>query len=325
MATINFNSNVTATGTAGNDSIVGIEPSTNNNDIVYGLPGNDTVTSDNELNNSTLYGGQGDDEIFANNGSALYGNIGNDVLDILGNASANILAVDDTLYGGQGNDAMETFFSSHDVFYGNVGDDGLELDQDLAQTAYGGQGNDDISAFYSASDALYGNQGNDALGDFVANHATSVLYGGQGDDSLAASASGGDTMFGGLGSDLFATNDSLAPNAFTANDLITVEDFVSGLDKLALSTVDGGPGLLFKESDPSASNAGSALSAADAFFSTHSASAQYLFVYGGSGAGYLFYNGDGGGSAANDGMTLVGDNAESSLLANDIIASAFAG
>ena len=62
MATITYNSNTTVTGTNNADLLLGTDTAGNNNDIVYGLQGDDTITSRHvapfALNNSTLYGGQ---------------------------------------------------------------------------------------------------------------------------------------------------------------------------------------------------------------------------------------------------------------------------
>ena len=113
--------------------------------------------------------------------------------------------------------------------------------------------------------------------------------------------------------------------SFTANDMITVEDFVTGNDSLSMSTnFDANDVGLVKENDVTANNANDAISFADAFYSSHPGS-EYLFIYGGAGACYLFYNGDTGGFAPQDGMILTGDNAESSVSKNDIIESFHAG
>lgn len=161
---------------------------------------------------------------------------------------------------------------------------------------------------------------------------SSVLYGGQGDDTLVAEDAGGDSMVGGAGSDLFVAYVGYEPfSFFTTNDLITVADDAVNNDFLSLSfshnaqtTDPGGSGYLFKLHGTATNNAQNAFSAAQNYYAHDSNAAQFLLVYGGSGAGCLFYNGDGGGNAPNDGMILVGANGESSVDANHVIASPFA-
>ena len=46
-------------------------------------------------------------------------------------------------------------------------------------------------------------------------------------------------------------------------------------------------------------------------------------VYGGSGAGYPFYNVEAAEGAVNGGTILAGDNSATSLSADDIVANAF--
>jgi hypothetical protein len=108
--------------------------------------------------------------------------------------------------------------------------------------------------------------------------------------------------------------------AIGAAQMTTVTDFVSGTDHLSMSKTIAGP--LVKLNDPGAANATLALDNAQAALGGGSP-AEYLFVYGGSGAGYLFYNGDSGGATITSGMTLVGDNAETSVKSTDITASPF--
>src|SRR5262249_48905105 len=133
----------------------------------------------------------------------------------------------------------------------------------------------------------------------------SHMFGGQGDDTLGFSGTGvglvasghttNDVETGGLGNNLFlAANDSGSPvlgapgNDLLAADIVTVTDFLSGTDKLA-ETSKSGVGLL--KIDGSGDSAAQALAAANNFYASNPGS-EYVFVYGGTGAGYLFYNGD---------------------------------
>ena len=147
-------------------------------------------------------------------------------------------------------------------------------------------------------------------------------------------------MAGGTGRNFFAANDLFSnngPNFLTINDLITVEDYNANAsinDYVSMSTnfgaqtpFFGDPGFLEKTAI-AGGNAADALSTANSVFALDQAIAghpfaEYVFVYGGTGAGYLFYNGDGGGAAAVDGMTLVGQNSESSIDANHITTTPF--
>lgn len=344
MATINFNSNQTVTGSTSDDLIVGIEPGGNNNDIVYGLSGNDTITFKNALNNSTLYGGQGDDSIRFTSLDVVYGQIGNDTL--LAHGSSDTIyggdgndfihsenGASNIMYGGLGNDTIKSINDFADVLYGNLGHDFLYAYGSSNDTMYGGQGADRVRQFRSAAGVLYGNQGDDLVEDHFApnNHGTSVLYGGQGDDTLVSHVAAGDTMYGGVGNDLFVEN-SLLGNSFTADDMITVGDFSESNDSISMSTKYG-YGMsgfqLVKEDGSSVSNAAEALAFADDFYSGDNAHT-FLFIYGGTdsgvAAGYLFYNSDHGTTphAATDGMILLGDNAASDLQNDNIVSSLFA-
>jgi hypothetical protein len=259
---------------------------------------------------------------------------------LLGNDSTGSNS-NDIIYGLKGNDTISLIntgnaLGSADVVYGNKGDDSIVASRVNDMTAYGGQGNDTIEQSLSSNSVIYGNQGNDLLEDshFVGDNAqgftgSSVLYGGAGDDTLVAFHVGGDTMYGGQGHDLFVANDALVGQIDSVDvpHLITVGDFLSGNDSISMSSSVSGPGNLVKEDDPTANNPAAAISDANNYYANHATSDAYVFIYGGSGAGYLFYNGDSSDSPINrasQGMILVGDNAQSSLSANDIIASPFA-
>jgi Ca2+-binding RTX toxin-like protein len=351
MARIEFGSNQTVRGTSADDTLVGIASPVNVNDIIYGNEGNDLIYAVNGVNNSTIYGGDGNVTIFADvagmltktNNDVIYGGLGNDSVVIFG--------ANNKVFGGGGNDTISVIGALNgvpsnavnDVVYGNKGNDSLYIQQATKAVAYGGAGDDSIGNFGGppneplvgrGGDVLYGNQGNDTIRDcdgpgFVSGTDTtagssqgnSVLYGGQGDDTLFAQEAGGDTMFGGGGNNLFAANDGTRLDGFfNANDLITVGDFTSGQDRLALSTLVAGDLNLTKVNAPGASNASVALGVANDEYAVDPTPA-YLFIYGGTGAGYLFYNGDNGGARATGGMILVGDNGEASLQASDIVAS----
>jgi len=168
---------------------------------------------------------------------------------------------------------------------------------------------------------IYGNFGNDLL---FANEGTSDSheYGGQGNDTLVFTGTGGgstinDVETGGLGNDLFIASNNNGGGAITANDIVTVTDFLSGTDKLAETSVAVHL-VKIKGTNPSGDNAQQALNDANngPFFAVGPTSSEYVFVYGGTGAGYLFYNGNT--KFAISGMAITGANGQNSVNASDI-------
>jgi hypothetical protein len=125
-------------------------------------------------------------------------------------------------------------------------------------------------------------------------------------------------MTGNLGDDLFiATNDAgtFGGEAIGADEIVTVTDFLSGTDQLAMSRDAGLP---LVQLSGIGDNAAQALAAADNYYSTVNDSSQYVFVYGGTGAGYLFFNGNPGQNQdfATAGMAIEGHT--NPILASDI-------
>jgi Ca2+-binding RTX toxin-like protein len=182
-----------------------------NQTTVYGLDGDDIITT--SLAGPNIYGGEGNDTI-RNVGSGtgyLYGGTG-----------------DDTIHGG----------TSFDHIYGEMGDDllvGGEFDYNTARdltsivafngeasgsdTIYGGDGADAIYGL-DGDDYLYGGDGNEngtviLVADPTNLEATMVartgLFGGAGNDYLDGGrgndyldgGSGNDIMVGGVGNDVF--------------------------------------------------------------------------------------------------------------------------
>jgi len=186
----------------------------------------------------------------------------------------------------------------------------------------------------SNRDVIYGNFGNDLLIGFAGTHNTHE-YGGQGDDTLVFTGSPvhgsgsttNDVETGNLGNDLFiATNDS--GGSFSAGvvfalqpgDIVTVTDFLQGTDKLSETSQAGVP---FDKIALAGADATDALAAANNFYFNSAtgpsvAPPEYVFVYGGTGAGFLFYNGDGGAKFALSGMAITGANGQHSVNASDI-------
>jgi len=315
---IPFGSNTIVNGTNGDDSMVGNDPAGNVSDLVYGHQGNDTINTQHGLSNSTVFGGQGNDSIEAFNGSQnqIYGNLGNDTI-------ASIHDTGDSLYGGQGDDELFATMDTGGSIYGNQGNDSIRGQIDTQMKFFGGQGNDTITDQDSNLDAIYGNQGNDLLFGNVGT-TNSHEYGGQGDDTLVFTGTFGgittnDVETGGLGNDLFiATNDSGTSggvaSVLIASDIVTVTDFLQGFDKLSETS---SPTVGFVKL-PGSGSAAQVLALADIFYTSSSPASEYVFVYGGTGAGYLFYNGDSGGSVALSGMAILGATSETSVNFTDI-------
>jgi Ca2+-binding RTX toxin-like protein len=329
-----FLSNMIVNGTNGADTLFGSDPAGNTNDIVYGHQGDDSIFGQFGYSNSTIFGGQGNDTITQHNISnaiptghnAIYGNLGNDVI-------YSIKAEGDSIYGGQGDDQLFATMSSGDNIYGNQGNDVIEGNTDTQTKFFGGQGNDTITdRFNSDHDAIYGNQGNDLL---MGEHGVtnSHEYGGQGDDTLVFTGSFGgsttnDVETGGFGNDLFiATNDAVGGSLETdPNDIVTVTDFLQGFDKLSETSVANIP--LLKVAG-TGDNAVQALLTADnlyeaQFIANPPGMREYIFVYGGIGAGFLFYNGDASLPFSTAGMAITGATSETSVNLTDITASKFA-
>ncbi|MEE7475582.1 cellulase family glycosylhydrolase [Methylobacterium hispanicum] len=181
--------------------------------ITYrGGAGDDTVTG--SADDDLIYGNQGDDRVAAGTGAGawgrdtVFGGQGQDALDwssssvgafIYGNMGKDTLtggAGDDVLYGGQGQDRIAVG-AGDNLAYGNLGDDTI-LGGPGRDTLFGGQGQDVITAAGTAA-AIYGNLGDDLL---RAGAGADTLYGGQGADTLVAGA-GTALLVGGLGADLY--------------------------------------------------------------------------------------------------------------------------
>ena len=114
--------------------------STENNDIIFGTPINDTINlyggddiAYGRKGNDIIFGGDGNDQIsgdFGNN--ILYGELGDDRL--YGGVG------DDKIYGGAGNDYLASYLGSNEL-YGGIGNDRFQggIDDDLL---VGEQGDD---------------------------------------------------------------------------------------------------------------------------------------------------------------------------------------
>ena len=199
----------TATGGAGNDTLINIED-------VFGSAYNDKLTGDAGAN--SIYGWNGNDLLIGGNGSDyLDGGAGNDTLK--GGQGDDILIGDignDHLDGGpssKGDRADYSFAASAVVVNlltgtatGGAGSDTLTNIEDITGSSYNdtltGDANPNRLYGSTGNDALYGNAGDDYLEGGGGNNQ---LFGGDGNDWLNSSGSGkgmgNDILDGGKGQD----------------------------------------------------------------------------------------------------------------------------
>ncbi len=192
-------------------------------EVVYGGPGNDTLTGSPSGNSvETFYGGNGADVITGGNGwDVVYGGNGNDTLsgangnDFLygENGDDNLMAASaadgtDTLSGGNGTDVADFSLRTSVVtatISGNGGDTGegdlIGQSNDIEQLR-GGTGNDVLSGGANG-DTIWGGNGNDIIDGAG---GVDYLYGGEGTDTISGN-SGDDVIFGEAGADNLGGND----------------------------------------------------------------------------------------------------------------------
>jgi len=219
--------------------------------VLYGDAGNIAANDALFTNDagSTWYGGEGNDTLYSLSGSGhFYGGAGNDFLQNENYSASNIME------GGAGNDVLRPFGGG--LAYGGDGSDRLEggaIDDHL----YGGDGNDngDVSitagtgaANYSitrtggllglaGNDYLDGGDGND---DLDGGSGDDQIYGGAGTDRILGDI-GRDVMWGGAGSDVFEFTalDHSAKGA--QRDVVRDFDRTDG-DAIDLATIDARAG-----------------------------------------------------------------------------------
>lgn len=224
--------------------------------LLQGAAGNDNITVQSVVSNSTLRGGQGTDTLTVSNAvsSVINGNKGGDTIRINGGTydSSNI-------YGGADNDnftiTANTVVTSGTI-NGNKGndvivDDGVGISSLVNATVFGGQGQDTITLNGGGTDLfISGDLGNDGL---TSGAGADTVLGGAGVDTIVVGA-GNDSVVGGGGADTitlaggtnrvdFGSDDGVVASAtdvatFTtlgmtatfANGIESVAGFVSGTD-----------------------------------------------------------------------------------------------
>lgn len=204
--------------------------STDDDGVIYGLGGNDTLRGG--LDDNELFGGDGDDILiagpdgdFLNGGSGgdrLEGGAGDDRADYLGASSGVIVDIENTSLNS-GDAAGDTFISIEDI-------GGSNFDDDLR-----GNSSDNFIVGWDGDDFINGRTGSDSLWGFDGNDS---LTGGDGDDVLRG-GNGNDALRGGAGNDTLRGDGTvLEPNGsdvfIFARDWgdDVIQDFDDGLDKL---------------------------------------------------------------------------------------------
>jgi Ca2+-binding RTX toxin-like protein len=108
-------------------------------DVVFAGDGNDLVEitdAESTIGGNRIYGGRGNDELYASYQDRLFGEAGNDILD------ASRGRGDNRLYGGDGNDQL--FAGINDSLFGENGQDQLYAGRG-GSTLYGGAGADNFN------------------------------------------------------------------------------------------------------------------------------------------------------------------------------------
>lgn len=294
------------TGTAGADRLVG-DARTN---YMSGLAGNDAL--DGGAGVDTMVGGLGNDAyqvrnvgdlvteaanggtdtVFSYLGSyALTANVENGrVMTTTGTGNLSGNGLSNVLYAGKGANVLNGGSGFDTVSYqsGQAGTTGVSvsLATTLAQ-ATGGSGSDTLVSIEHLVGSAYADN---LTGSAVAN----ALNGGAGNDRLTGGL-GQDRLTGGAGNDIFDFN-AVGESGLTSTTRDIVNDFVSGQDRIDLSTIDA-------NTATSINNAFTQLIASTATFS---AAGQLRFF-----GGVLYGNTDAD-SAAEFAIQLTGVSAVSS-------------
>lgn len=266
-------------GGAGNDGLFGFE----GNDFLLGGEGNDTLTG--ITGNDIIVGGAGNDflvDTFENDSDQLIGGDGNDTyaIDFISEGDLLIEAVNG------GIDTVEINFNQIGNFTLGANLENLNLENNVLVNGTGNELNNTITGS-SSSNILGGLAGNDSL---IGENGNDVLFGGNGNDTLTGGFEN-DRLLGDAGADRFRF---LASNEFGSD---TIADFVAVDDAIQVSAAGFGGGL----------TAGSAISAGQFRLGFSAQDANDRFIYGVFGNGFLSFDPDGTGPAAQVQIaTLIG-------------------
>jgi serralysin len=134
----------TSSGTSANDTIeAGITKGFDGvNDIVFTDGGNDLVDASIGGGSNRIYGGDGNDELYAGKNDRLFGEAGDDILDASQGKGGN------RLYGGAGSDTL--FAGTNDFLSGGDGNDLIYAGKG-GNTLYGDSGTDKFYLAYNST------------------------------------------------------------------------------------------------------------------------------------------------------------------------------
>jgi hypothetical protein len=130
-------------GTAANDVLLGGKDFNGGGNIIFSDGGSDLVDgSVSKGSDNRVYGGEGNDELYAGQSDRLFGEAGDDILD------ASVGKGSNRLYGGAGNDTL--FAGINDFLSGGDGDDKLFAGKG-GNTLFGGAGADKFYLAYNGA------------------------------------------------------------------------------------------------------------------------------------------------------------------------------
>jgi Ca2+-binding RTX toxin-like protein len=263
-------SSAALTDEIGNTINTTLDGATNNNNLIYGLGGNDTVTATGTGNqiifggsgadalntgngNNTIYGGngiadstdEGDNITIGGGASFVYSNAGNDSVTA---ATASSGGTKNTLFLGLGNDtfagAAATHAGNFEIAAG-TGADLVQFDTTGDITIYGGNGsadstdgNDTITgdASNTGNTTIYGNSGNDTITTGATASAKTVnVFAGLGDDTITSGASASGSvvnLYGNTGADSINASAALAGSTVTIYGGNGISDSTDGNDTI---------------------------------------------------------------------------------------------
>lgn len=153
------NQNYSFYGTAGNDTINGVQWGGLYEDVLYGLAGNDTI--DGKDGDDIIYGGDGNDHIKGgDDDDIIYGDAGDDIME-----------------GGSGNDTLYDGAGGNDVFDGGLGDDDYYYTDghDVIQGSDGGTNTIYADSAFAPADATYIQSGNDMIIQFDDDNSITII------------------------------------------------------------------------------------------------------------------------------------------------------
>jgi arylsulfatase A-like enzyme len=179
--------NKVVTGTAGDD--FNLVPT--RNDTIFTDGGNDLVDATVASGGNRIYGGDGNDELYAGKNDRLFGDAGDDILDASQGKGSN------RLYGGDGKDTL--FAGTNDFLSGGDGNDTLFAGKG-GNTLSGGAGADKFYLAYNGTPATA-----NTVSDFEVGVDSLIILGISGANDFSKvtrTQVGGDTLIAAGGKDL---------------------------------------------------------------------------------------------------------------------------